>query len=232
MSDTTTLKPCPFCGLGSAKAGAHTDYCYFSLCAAIKSDPEGDLSRAPDILDAWNRRAAPVPASTGREPEAWAVIDGDGKILETSVHKWAVESWLKYDDARKLVPLYGNLLAARELDADAERLAFEAQAALDDYRPLRRNSEAGNYTSAVVEACWSIWQAARATTESAPASAAPRELPEILFDGNAVYAEITRKLGKSHCHNHEAVSATLDAVARLMRAPSNSPVGAKEQDNG
>ena len=43
------------------------------------------------------------------------------------------------------------------------REAFEAQSALDDYRPLRRNSEEGNYTSLVVETCWAIWQAALAS---------------------------------------------------------------------
>lgn len=49
------------------------------------------------------------------------------------------------------------------------------------------------------------------------------ELPAVLFDGHAVYSEITRKLGKAHCHNHETVSATLDAVVRLMRAaPSHT----------
>ncbi|MGZ3349153.1 MAG: hypothetical protein ACXU89_09435 [Xanthobacteraceae bacterium] len=43
------------------------------------------------------------------------------------------------------------------------------------------------------------------------------ELPAILFDGFAVYAELTRHLGKNHCYSPDAVSATLDAVVRLMR---------------
>ena len=51
----------------------------------------------------------------------------------------------------------------------------------------------------------------------------PGELPAVLFDGHAVYSEIARKLGKAHCHSHETVSATLDAVVRLMRAaPSHT----------
>ena len=61
---------------------------------------------------------------------------------------------------------------------------------------------------------------------SRPAEVDDEGLPEVLFDGNAVYAEITRKLGKAHCHNHETVSATLDAVARLMRQGQRDAVAA------
>lgn len=61
---------------------------------------------------------------------------------------------------------------------------------------------------------------------SRPAEVDDEGLPEVLFDGNAVYAEITRKLGKGHCHNHEAVSATLDAVVRLIRQGQRDAVAA------
>lgn len=50
------------------------------------------------------------------------------------------------------------------------------------------------------------------------AQAGAAAVPDVLFDGCAVYAEITRKLGKAHCHNHQTVSATLGAVVRLLRA--------------
>lgn len=53
---------------------------------------------------------------------------------------------------------------------------------------------------------------------SRPAEVDNEGLPAVLFDGHAVYSEITRKLGKAHCHSHETVSATLDAVVRLVRA--------------
>lgn len=43
-------------------------------------------------------------------------------------------------------------------------------------------------------------------------------LPAVLFDGHAVCCEILRTLGPGHGHNHGTVSATLDAVVRLMRA--------------
>jgi len=58
----------------------------------------------------------------------------------------------------------------------------------------------------------------RAALASRPAEVDDEGLPAVLFDGHAVYSEITRKLGKAHCHSHEAVSATLDAVVRLVRA--------------
>ena len=114
---------------------------------------------------------------------------------------------------------------AHELDVEAERPAtWESRI---DFRP-------GGYCDTKVAMVAmqdeiTEWRA-KATAESAPASAAPPELPAILFDGHAVYVEITRKLGRSHCISYQSVSATLDAVARLIRAPSNSPVGAKEQE--
>lgn len=52
---------------------------------------------------------------------------------------------------------------------------------------------------------------------------AVQAVPDILFDGMAVYEEITRKLGKGHCISTEAVSATLDAVVRLIRAAKAAP---------
>lgn len=63
-----------------------------------------------------------------------------------------------------------------------------------------------------------------AALASRPAEVDDEGFPEVLFDGNAVYGEITRKLGKSHRHSHVTVSETLDAVVRLLRAaPSHTP---------
>jgi hypothetical protein len=52
---------------------------------------------------------------------------------------------------------------------------------------------------------------------AAPVAKEAPAVPDILFDGFAVYAELTRHLGKQHCFSPDAVSATLDAVVRLLR---------------
>ncbi len=52
---------------------------------------------------------------------------------------------------------------------------------------------------------------------SRPAEVDDGGLPAVLFDGHAVYSEITRKLGKAHCHSHETVSATLDAAEQYRQ---------------
>jgi hypothetical protein len=44
-----------------------------------------------------------------------------------------------------------------------------------------------------------------------------------LPDAQSVYSEITRELGKSHCHNPETVAATLDAIKRLSSSAGISP---------
>lgn len=49
------------------------------------------------------------------------------------------------------------------------------------------------------------------------------ELPAILFDGHSVFQEITAHLGKEHCYSPDAVSATLDAVVRLIRKDGAAP---------
>jgi hypothetical protein len=52
---------------------------------------------------------------------------------------------------------------------------------------------------------------------------AAHAVPDILFAGHAVYEEITRKLGKEHCISAAAVSTTLDAAVRLIRAAPGDP---------
>jgi len=112
---------------------------------------------------------------------------------------------------------------APELD---ERAAFEAWAGPKQLS-LRRTTSAGHglYVEQYTRDAWDAWQG-RAALASRPAEVDDEGLPEVLFDGNAVYAEITRKIGKAHCHNHETVSATLDAVVRLMRQGQRDAVAA------
>lgn len=50
--------------------------------------------------------------------------------------------------------------------------------------------------------------------------------PAVLFDGKAVYDEITARLGKGHCFSADAVSATLDAVVRLIRRTASTDAAA------
>jgi len=108
--------------------------------------------------------------------------------------------------------------------ADTEREAFEKAMGDSRFFPAeldfsRTKSPSGRdeYANSHLQSNWEGWQA-RSALASRPAEVDDEGLPEVLFDGHAVYSEITRKLGKAHCHNHETVSATLDAVVRLMRA--------------
>jgi predicted RecB family nuclease len=50
-------------------------------------------------------RAAILQAEK-REPVAWMVVNGEGKIEQTSHYMPECERWLKYDATRRLVPLY------------------------------------------------------------------------------------------------------------------------------
>lgn len=53
------LLPCPFCG-GNAGVPDHTDDCYFTLAAQLKTSSASDCSLAPAVLRAWNNRAQPA----------------------------------------------------------------------------------------------------------------------------------------------------------------------------
>lgn len=101
------------------------------------------------------------------------------------------------------------------------RAGFEAWASQQNMM-LARSAEHPGYAAPIVDLIWMGWAAAKRE-----ASTEPSAIPDVLFDGNEVYAEITRKLGKAHCHNHETVSATLDAVVRLM---SKAGAGALTDD--
>lgn len=68
------LKPCPFCGCAMPSDGGHDEGCYFTALAALKSAPPADLSLAPAVLEAWNRRAPSgvmVGLSDERIAELW-----------------------------------------------------------------------------------------------------------------------------------------------------------------
>lgn len=78
MSTTPTLRdaaqasPCPFCG-GDSTAPSHSQHrpgCYFLVLASVKAAPQGDVSWAPDLLAAWNRRAALTQGAGAVEPVA------------------------------------------------------------------------------------------------------------------------------------------------------------------
>lgn len=57
---TSPLKNCPFCGCAMPSDGGHEDHCYFTLFAAVQRD----LSLAPAVSAAWNRRDAEPRATT------------------------------------------------------------------------------------------------------------------------------------------------------------------------
>lgn len=64
---------------------------------------------------------------------------------------------------------------------------------------------------------------ARAALTADASDQAP-DIPDVLFNGNAVYAEMTRIYGKSHCHPPATVIAALGAAVSLMRAARPAPV--------
>lgn len=57
------LKPCPFCGCRIPADGGHEPDCYFTKLRELQASPPGDLSLAPAVLEAWNRRASPAAAA-------------------------------------------------------------------------------------------------------------------------------------------------------------------------
>lgn len=79
---TVFLLPCPFCG-SDARNDAHADDCYFTLYKGLQNAPEADLSMVPDVLSAWNRRAA-IEANTPAVPDVQDVAN----LLSRFEHQW------------------------------------------------------------------------------------------------------------------------------------------------
>ena len=51
-------------------------------------------------------KSALAEQGTAAAPVAWGVFDSDYKLLEATRTREAAESWLQYDGARIVVPLY------------------------------------------------------------------------------------------------------------------------------
>ncbi len=82
------LLPCPFCG-GDANAKPHSQHlpgCYFDAMAKLKAAHKGDLSMAPEVVRAWNRRATQPAAG---EP---ATVDDLARRLFAAFAKAEPES--------------------------------------------------------------------------------------------------------------------------------------------
>lgn len=78
------LLPCPFCG-GDARNDAHADDCYFILHKAMVNAPNADLSMVPDVLKAWNRRAA-IAQAQSCVPAGWFITQSTA----SSVKHWPI----------------------------------------------------------------------------------------------------------------------------------------------
>lgn len=81
LRDAAQASPCPFCS-GDSTAPSHSQHrpgCYFLVLASVKAAPQGDMSWAPELLAAWNRRASLTQgAGEAVEPVAWLSLDGVG----------------------------------------------------------------------------------------------------------------------------------------------------------
>lgn len=77
------LLPCPFCGgdQNAAPEHQHNPGCYFDVLASFKvaAANNADLSLAPEVLKAWNRRAA----LSAQQPDPWAP---SGTAYDPSIH--------------------------------------------------------------------------------------------------------------------------------------------------
>lgn len=127
-----------------------------------------------EIAD-W-RAAAPVPANTGREPTYLVRYAGQEGWREASE-----EAYHLFSEGNRRI-MYAAPVAARELDADAKRRAFE-NAAKEHGLDIAKFKEGdigappGTYVYCDTQSAWVMWQV-RATAESAPVSAAPPKPPQ------------------------------------------------------
>ena len=84
------LLPCPFCGgdQNAAPEHQHNPGCYFDVLASFKvaAANNADLSLAPEVLKAWNRRAAPrQPEGDGLEVVGYATGSELEPLLDESM---------------------------------------------------------------------------------------------------------------------------------------------------
>lgn len=99
------LLPCPFCGCRMPADGGHEPDCYFTVLTQLKAAPEGDVSLAPAVLDAWNRRTAGASGPVG-DPDVVASPSQEevGDVRQAGEAADAAMLWLATvrDDFRRM----------------------------------------------------------------------------------------------------------------------------------
>lgn len=196
---------------------------------------EMEAERARKYAGEYARAAIAADRARQGEPDAYMVVLSGVEPVALNFQRVHAEAKLReWEGAGEVVPLYrAATKAAAPADAPSDPLDWPIPCDLvDGHVTMRKGIRLRavlarmQYLSALCKG--NLQKAYQYDVEhandglnGAPAEDAreqqPDELPEELFDGHAVYSEITRHLGKSHCHNHETVSATLDAVVRLIR---------------
>lgn len=208
------LKPCPFCG--------NTDEVYGvgdrqgTYCDNCGADGPSYVREGKPVA-VWNDRHTPaelepgaVPIPTSTDMARMMLALGHRYLKENAPEQLAQPApastgRIPVVESANLVTIRTRLKSAAQAGAPITLSGLSACAlyyAMDTGMPMASDDPAP------------------VAARELDVEAERRELPAILFDGHAVYSEITRHLGKAHCHNSDTVSATLDAVVRLMRAES------------
>jgi hypothetical protein len=191
------------------------------------SSTEGCAQREDIIREAANKCIDAAIIEAGRAPLTAPapltdrVAELARKLVEANPHiikDYFVDGEPVGEQLAEAVKLMGAALAPI---TTSETSILELAHLFDDAR------ESGRPITLSAESCAALY-AAMTTRLAAPAPLTD-ELPAILFQGHAVHSEITRHLGRGHCFTPDAVSTTLDAVVRLMRAERKSAAPAPQQ---
>lgn len=128
-----TPKNCPFCGCEGGRV--HSADCFLSLYKAflLAAQQNADLSGAPGVIKAWNRRAALSAPPAAGVPIAIASIEND-TVVVTGIEDrpYKLLSGMKGRTGTALVNLYATPPASEQLTDAARDVLAERRRQVED----------------------------------------------------------------------------------------------------
>jgi hypothetical protein len=202
------LLPCPFCG-GSASSteSGHSGSCYFTQLALMKNDPPGDVSRASDVVAAWNRRSTPPAQPVQEVAQGWKLVPENATENQWGGLARDIVMWMDMHQGPSKTP--------RNLFIHLERLGRDVPQWLRDEPEMKNLDHVPSKGTRAVIIYRAMLAASPAAPEAAKAESVGKRAELIAHKVNCAYSYCKEKFGPDNVLTKDLADAS-NFIAALL----------------